>query len=82
MAGSVIEVRFKVCRLLSLLLIPSSPQPHPPSQVQARVRFGEEIRLSGNHPSLGCDNVDRAIPLVTSPKEFPWWWNKEGTIII
>mmetsp|Transcript_105 Transcript_105/g.189 ORF Transcript_105/g.189 Transcript_105/m.189 type:complete len:1079 (+) Transcript_105:193-3429(+) len=50
-------------------------------KVQANTRFGEEIRLSGNLPSLGCDDIDRAVPLVTSPTEFPWWYNKEAIFV-
>ena len=49
-------------------------------QVHADVRIGEEIRLSGNAPVLGCDDPARAVPLVTSPGDFPWWHTKEGII--
>jgi hypothetical protein len=49
-------------------------------QAYASVQFGEEIRVSGNVPALGCDNPDRAIPMFTSPSEFPWWHTKEGLL--
>ena len=48
------------------------------SQVYAKVRIGEEVRLSGNVPALGLGNPEKAIPLVTSPTSFPWWVTKEG----
>jgi hypothetical protein len=48
------------------------------TQVYAKLRHGEDIRLVGNIPSLGCDNLNRAIVLVTTPQDFPWWWNKDG----
>jgi trehalose-6-phosphate synthase len=47
-------------------------------KVHAEVGFGEEIYLCGNVPALGCDTVSRAIPLVTSTDDFPWWQTKEG----
>jgi len=50
-------------------------------KVHADVRIGEEIRLSGNAPVLGCDDPARAVPLVTSPGDFPWWHTKEGLFL-
>ena len=47
-------------------------------QVHAEVLLGQEVRISGNVPALGCDSPDRAIPLVTSSADFPWWQTKEG----
>jgi hypothetical protein len=44
------------------------------------LNHGEEIFLSGNVPGLGCDDIARAIPLVTTPTEFPWWRTKEGKL--
>jgi hypothetical protein len=44
------------------------------------LQFGEEIRLSGNVPALGCNTPDRGIALVTSSSEFPWWQTKEGNL--
>jgi len=42
------------------------------------LRNGEEVRISGNVPTLGLGNPEKAIPLVTSPSAFPWWVTKEG----
>jgi len=76
---SMIEVLFKVfyCRLCisfySYLDIVT--------QVHGNTRFGEEIRLSGNVPALGCDIADRAIPMVTSPSNYPWWTTKQGSYL-
>lgn len=50
-------------------------------KVSARLQHGEDVRLSGNVPALGCNNPDRAISLVTSPSEFPWWQTKEALFI-
>ncbi len=47
-------------------------------KVHAEVGFGEEIYLCGNVPALGCDNISRAIPLITSTDDYPWWQTKEG----
>lgn len=44
------------------------------------MRIGEEIRLSGSVPALGCDDPNRSIPMVTTPSDFPWWRTKEGII--
>ena len=46
------------------------------------MNFGEEIYVCGNVPALGCDTISRAIPLVTSTDDFPWWQTKEGMILI
>lgn len=50
-------------------------------KVKAKVKLGEEIRLSGNVPGLGCNNPERAIPLVTSPTDFPCWATKEALFL-
>ena len=44
------------------------------------MRIGEEIRVSGNVPALGCNDPERAILLVTTPSEFPWWRTMEGKL--
>lgn len=44
------------------------------------MRYGEDIRVSGNVPSLGCDDVSRAVQLVTSPTDFPWWTTTTGIV--
>ena len=51
------------------------------SKVYAEVRIGEEIRVSGNAPVLGCNDPNRAIPMFTTPHDFPWWRSKEGNQI-
>jgi hypothetical protein len=38
------------------------------------------VKMSGNIPSLGCNDLNRAVVLVTTSKDFPWWWNKEGSL--
>eukprot|EP01032_Pedospumella_encystans_P014145 gene14145-16269_t len=50
-------------------------------KVHADVRIGEEIRLSGSVPALGCDDPNRSIPMVTTPSDFPWWRTKEGIFL-
>lgn len=50
-------------------------------KVKARTRFGEEIRISGNLPALGCDDINRAVPLVTSPTTYPMWTMREGIFV-
>eukprot|EP00600_Ochromonadales_sp_CCMP1393_P004943 CAMPEP_0174970528 /NCGR_PEP_ID=MMETSP0004_2-20121128/9438_1 /TAXON_ID=420556 /ORGANISM="Ochromonas sp., Strain CCMP1393" /LENGTH=1105 /DNA_ID=CAMNT_0016220279 /DNA_START=122 /DNA_END=3439 /DNA_ORIENTATION=- len=50
-------------------------------KVHADVRLGEELRVCGSVPALGCDNPDRAVPMVTTPTHFPWWRTKEGVFI-
>jgi len=50
-------------------------------KVHAPVRYGEEIRLLGNCPALGCDDIQRAVVLVTSPTEYPLWSNKEAIFV-
>lgn len=47
-------------------------------KVHAKLRHGEEIRVSGNVPALGTNDIQRAIPLVTTPDEYPWWSTKDG----
>ena len=47
-------------------------------KVQAKLRHGEDIRLSGNVPVLGCDDIDRAIPLYTTSEDYPWWSTEDG----
>jgi hypothetical protein len=80
MNQSVAEVVFKVN-----LIINENDQKHLyvtifpiDLQVQARTRFGEDIRVSGNVPALGCNDPSRAVELVTSPGDFPWWQTKSG----
>lgn len=76
MNRSVVEVVFKVmvsCWSVEVVLTWFSCV-----QVHAEVGFGEEIYLCGNVPALGCDNISRAIPLVTSTDDYPWWQTKEG----
>lgn len=50
-------------------------------EVLAKTRHGEEIRLLGNTPSLGCDEIVRAIPLVTSATSYPKWITKSSILL-
>ena len=52
--------------------------------MKAEIGFGEEVRLIGNVPALGCDDIARSIPLICSPATYPWWTTKEGktTVIL
>ena len=43
--------------------------------------FGEEIRVSGPAPALGCGNPERAISLVTTPADYPWWTTKDSIFL-
>jgi trehalose 6-phosphate synthase/phosphatase len=47
-------------------------------KVNARLSFGEELYISGNVPMLGCDSIERAVALVTTQEEYPWWTTKEA----
>ena len=47
-------------------------------KVRAELRIGEELRVSGNVPALGANDINRAVPLCTSPTEYPWWHTKKG----
>lgn len=51
------------------------------SQVKAEIGYGEEVRLIGNVPALGCDDIARSIPLICSPATYPWWTTKEGQLL-
>jgi hypothetical protein len=51
-------------------------------KVKAQIKHGEEIRISGNVPALGCNDVERALPLYTTPNDFPWWSMNEGIYLI
>ena len=43
--------------------------------------MGEEIRVSGPAPALGSSNPERAVSMVTSPGEYPWWTTKESVFL-
>jgi hypothetical protein len=47
-------------------------------KVQAKLGHGEEIRISGNAPVLGCDDIDRAVALYTTSEDYPWWSTEDG----
>ena len=78
MNKSIVEVTFKVRKtytngqLINIVLFCFFDQVH------AETRLGEEIRVSGNVPALGCDIPERAVALVTSSADFPIWASKEG----
>ncbi len=74
----MIEVIFKVYFLSHIYLSYIKYFNNIIFQVEAHLKFGEEVRLSGNVPSLGCNNPDRAIPMYTTPSMFPIWSTKEG----
>lgn len=46
-------------------------------RVTAALRIGEEVRVSGNVPALGCNDPYRSIPLFTSSATFPMWTSRE-----
>ena len=48
------------------------------NKVHAEIRIGEEVRVSGDAPALGCGDPNLAVPMFTSPHEYPWWRAKEG----
>eukprot|EP00607_Mallomonas_marina_P007269 CAMPEP_0182418418 /NCGR_PEP_ID=MMETSP1167-20130531/2856_1 /TAXON_ID=2988 /ORGANISM="Mallomonas Sp, Strain CCMP3275" /LENGTH=1137 /DNA_ID=CAMNT_0024592623 /DNA_START=42 /DNA_END=3455 /DNA_ORIENTATION=+ len=50
-------------------------------KVRANVRFGEEVRVSGNVPALGCYSPERTIPLVTSKADYPCWSTKSALFL-
>lgn len=52
------------------------------NQVYAPVGHGEEVRICGNVPALGCNNPIRSIPLITTSSDYPIWYTKEGISII
>lgn len=47
-------------------------------KVNGKIRLGEEIRISGDAQALGNGDRERAIPMFTSPNDYPWWRTKEG----
>ena len=42
-------------------------------KVAAHLGHGEEVRVCGNVPALGCSSVDRALALHTSTSTYPLW---------
>jgi trehalose 6-phosphate synthase/phosphatase len=50
-------------------------------KVTADLRIGEEVRLSGSAPALGFGDVNRAIPLFTTPATYPSWTTKEAIFL-
>jgi hypothetical protein len=46
--------------------------------VNGELSMGEEIRISGDAQALGYGDRERAIPMFTSPNDYPWWRTKEG----
>ena len=43
----------------------------------ADLRIGEEVRVSGTAPALGCDKPERAIQMITTPSTYPLWTTRE-----
>ena len=46
------------------------------------MNFGQELRVSGNVPALGCNERDRAVRLVTTPADYPIWNTLNGKFIL
>ena len=42
-------------------------------QVRGDLHRGEEVRVSGNVPALGCNKPERAVPLYTSKANSSLW---------
>lgn len=47
-------------------------------QARADLRAGEELRVSGNIPALGCGNISRAVPMYTSRDMYPLFQTSKG----
>lgn len=43
--------------------------------------MGEDVRVSGSCPSLGCEDPNRAVPLYTTPQKYPMWSNTESIFV-
>mmetsp|Transcript_25483 Transcript_25483/g.24368 ORF Transcript_25483/g.24368 Transcript_25483/m.24368 type:complete len:1128 (+) Transcript_25483:151-3534(+) len=50
-------------------------------KVNGKIRLGEEIRISGDAQALGNGDRERAIPMFTSPNDYPWWRTKEALFL-
>lgn len=55
----------------TLLLLPCAP-----SKVIARVGKGEQVMVCGDAPCLGSGDPERALPLFTTPADYPLWFSK------
>jgi len=44
-------------------------------KVNAELKIGEEIRVSGNSPVLGRNDPLFSIPLITSANDYPTWFS-------
>ena len=49
---------------------------HNTHQVTARVGKGEQVLVCGDAPFLGGGDPDRALPLYTTPADYPLWFTK------
>jgi hypothetical protein len=49
--------------------------------VNGEVLMGEEIRISGDVQALGYGDRERAVPMFTSPNDYPWWRTKEALFL-
>ncbi|CAN0595957.1 unnamed protein product, partial [Laminaria digitata] len=45
-------------------------------QVTAHVGKGEQVMVCGDAPFLGQGNPERALPLFTTPADYPLWFSK------
>lgn len=75
---SLIETFFKVCTLRKDLYFTSTLITLSYAQVNAPLQFGEEVRVCGNVPNLGCGDPSRAVPLYTTPRDYPTWSSRDG----
>ncbi|CAM9621887.1 unnamed protein product [Ectocarpus sp. 6 AP-2014] len=46
-------------------------------RVIARVGKGEQVMVCGDAPCLGSGDPERALPLFTTPADYPLWFSKE-----
>lgn len=50
-------------------------------KVEAALRLGEEVRVSGNVPALGCNDPLQAVRLVTTGSDYPLWNTREAVYL-
>lgn len=49
-------------------------------QVTARVGRGEQVMVCGDAPYLGRGDPERALPLYTTPADYPLWSSKVNVV--
>ncbi len=50
-------------------------------RVKAYTQPGEKVYVIGNIRSLGNNKIEKAIPLVTSPDEYPYWYSSSPILV-